>query len=71
MQPTRLLGPSRYLLSPVEAAHVLNVGRSTVFVLMSTGQLESVHVGRLRRIPLDSIQAFIQRLRDQEARPEQ
>jgi excisionase family DNA binding protein len=45
MQPTRLLGPSRYLLSPAEAAHVLNVGRSTVFVLMSTGQLESVHVG--------------------------
>jgi excisionase family DNA binding protein len=71
MQPTRLLGPSRYLLSPAEAAHVLNVGRSTVFVLMSTGQLESVHVGRLRRIPLDSIQAFIQRLRDEEADPAQ
>jgi excisionase family DNA binding protein len=69
MQPARLLGPSRYLLSPAEAAHVLNVGRSTVFMLMSTGQLESVHVGRLRRIPLDSIQAFIQRLRDREAGP--
>lgn len=71
MQPTRLLGPSRYLLSPAEAAHVLNVGRSTVFVLMSTGELECVHVGRLRRIPLDSIQAFIQRLRDQQAGPSQ
>jgi hypothetical protein len=38
---------------------------------MSTGQLESVHVGRHRRIPLDSIQAFIQRLRDEETGPAQ
>lgn len=71
MQPTRLLGPTRYLLTPAEAAHVLNVSRSTMFVLMRTGQVASVRVGRLRRIPLDSLQEFIQSLRDPREGPAQ
>ena len=40
------------LLDPDAVAHRLTVGRTTVFKLMATGQLRSVRVGRLRRVPV-------------------
>ncbi len=35
----------KLLLTPTEAATALGIGRSKVYELMQTGQLESAHVG--------------------------
>lgn len=60
---------TQLLLSPERAADRMDVGRSKIFELMATGELESVRIGRSRRIPLDALKAYIERLRaDQEAR---
>lgn len=56
------------LLHPAEeAAQILSVGRSQVFELVATGELESVKIGRLRRIPHDALVDYIRRLRTQSA----
>ena len=46
------------LLTPVEAARVLGIGRSTVYELMRAGQLESVHIGACRRVPAEAVHSF-------------
>jgi excisionase family DNA binding protein len=51
------------LLTVEQAAQKLNVGRSTVYVLMQSGRLESVTVGRLRRVPAFALATFIESLR--------
>jgi excisionase family DNA binding protein len=50
------------LLTPTEAGRVLAVGRTTVYHLMSTGLLESVHIGRSRRITPEAIRKYIESL---------
>jgi excisionase family DNA binding protein len=41
----------KLLLSPAEAAAHLSIGRSKVYELMRLGQVRSVKIGALRRIP--------------------
>jgi excisionase family DNA binding protein len=55
---------SPLLVTTDEAAQRLGVGRTMVFKLISRGDLESVKVGRLRRVPADAISDYVQRLRD-------
>jgi len=55
--------PVRLLLTVEQAAGRLNVGRSTAYALVLSGQLESVTVGRLRRVPADAVTAFVDSLR--------
>ena len=50
------------LYTPVQAARVLGVSRSQVYVLMKDGQLGSVHIGRSRRIAKEHVIQFINRL---------
>ncbi len=52
------------LLTVEEAAERLRVGRTTMYALLKTGAIESVPVGRLRRIPPDALDAYIARLRE-------
>lgn len=55
--------PAEQLLyRPEAAAHVLDVGRSTVFELIAEGQLKSVKIGRCRRIPHTALVDYVQRL---------
>lgn len=49
--------------SPERAAERLELGRTTVYELIRTGELESVKVGRLRRIPEVALVEFVERLR--------
>ena len=49
----------RLLLSVVEAAQRLGIGRTLMYELLTSGQVESVHVGRLHKVPTDSLEAFI------------
>lgn len=56
----------RLLLRIEEAADRMGIGRSLMYRLVLTGEVESVHVGRLRRIPSECLHEAVARLRDQE-----
>lgn len=47
--------PEPLLLSPNSAARMLDVSRSTVYMLMKTGRLAWVPMGADRRIPVEEI----------------
>lgn len=49
-----------------EAAHVLRISRTKLYELLTTGQIESIHIGRSRKIPADALHAYINRLRTEE-----
>ncbi|MET8297893.1 excisionase family DNA-binding protein [Streptomyces sp. NPDC005180] len=55
--------PTLVLLTVEEAARRLQIGRTYCFRLIRTGQLESVPVGRLRRVPSEAVIAFAAQLR--------
>jgi excisionase family DNA binding protein len=52
----------RVLLTAEEAAERLNIGRTTMFALIKSGAVESVKVGRLRRVPEAALAAYAGRL---------
>lgn len=55
----------KLLLTPVEAARALGIGRSTVYELMRAGTLGSLHIGSCRRIPAEDLAALVSRLREE------
>lgn len=58
----------RVLLTVEQAAEQLSLGRTTIYDLLKTGQLDSVHVGRLRRIPATALNEFTDQLTQQNYR---
>ncbi|TVT50726.1 helix-turn-helix domain-containing protein [Amycolatopsis rhizosphaerae] len=60
-QPPRPL-PPRVLLKVEEAAERLGIGRTTAYALVRSGELESVRIGSLRRIPSDALTAYAEQL---------
>ena len=52
------------VLTVEEAADQLGVGRTVMYALVSSGAVESVRIGRLRRVPADALVAFLDALRD-------
>jgi excisionase family DNA binding protein len=53
----------KVLLTPIEAATALGIGRSKVYELLQSGQLQSVHIGRCRRVPAEAVHSFAASLR--------
>lgn len=51
-------GGPRIMLTVEQAAAVLGIGRTTMFALIKSGDVESVLIGRLRRVPADAIDAY-------------
>ena len=51
------------LLTVKQVADHLGCGRTFVYELIGTGELEAVKLGRLRRIPASALDALVQRLR--------
>ena len=51
------------LLTVEEAAERLRIGRTSMYRLVSTGVVESVTIGRLRRVPSDCLDKFVATLR--------
>ncbi|MFI5041719.1 MAG: helix-turn-helix domain-containing protein [Acidimicrobiales bacterium] len=47
------------LLTPVEVAKRLSISRAMVYVLLSSGALRSLTIGRCRRVRLADLAAFI------------
>lgn len=56
-------GPAPLLLTIPEAGRLLGLGRTTMYELIGAGEVEVVHIGRAARIPVDSLDRFIARLR--------
>jgi len=52
-------GVGPLLLTAVQAAHRLSIGRTSVYELVAAGDLETMHIGRSMRIPADSVQALV------------
>jgi excisionase family DNA binding protein len=55
--------PDGLLLTVEEVAKRLRLGRTLVYRLISSGELESVKVGRLRRVPADCLPEYVATLR--------
>jgi excisionase family DNA binding protein len=51
------------LLTVEEAAERLRIGRTSMYRLVSTGAVETVTVGRLRRVPAECLAEYVARLR--------
>ncbi|WP_235978438.1 excisionase family DNA-binding protein [Streptomyces lycii] len=61
--------PTVVLLTVEEAARRLSVGRTVCFRLIRSGELESITVGGLRRVPADAVPEFVNSRRRQPHRP--
>jgi excisionase family DNA binding protein len=55
------------LLTVHDVARELAIGRTRVFALIASGELESVKVGRSRRVPAAALERFVDQLRNGEA----
>lgn len=59
---TAPVAPPRLLLTVAEAAEQLGVGRTTAWTLVRSGELQSMQIGRLRRVHVDAVAAFAAQL---------
>ena len=53
----------KLLLTATEAADVLGIGRTKVYELLRIGAIESVRVGKSRRIPATALHEYVEWLR--------
>jgi len=60
---TRTADPSCLLLTVEQAAHRLGIGRSTAYQLIGNGQLRSIRIGHLRRVPVQELATFVDSMR--------
>src|SRR4051812_2127213 len=61
-RPREPVSSDPLLLTPEEAAHVLRVGRTTVYALMKAGELRPVHIGRSCRLAHAELEQYVARL---------
>ena len=61
-KPLRIVGSAEQLTVRVpEAARMLSIGRSTLYLLIGSGAIATVKAGRATLVPLDSIRAYVSR----------
>jgi excisionase family DNA binding protein len=63
MSTTEDVSVAPLLLTVEQAAKRLGVGRTTFYALVMSGEIESVPLGRLRRIPAECLDEYVERLR--------
>ncbi len=51
------------LLTMIDAARALSIGRTTMYELVAAGEIGVVHIGRSVRVPVDALHAFVERRR--------
>ena len=61
------LGPPRLLLTPEEAAAALGISRTRVYALLGARTIRSVRIGKVRRIAVAELEAFVERLHAESA----
>ncbi|QYN23748.1 helix-turn-helix domain-containing protein [Amycolatopsis sp. DSM 110486] len=60
--PDRTSADAYTLLSVEAAAQRLSIGRTTMYGLIKTGQIASIRIGHLRRVPATAITDYINQL---------
>ncbi|MGW0992485.1 helix-turn-helix domain-containing protein [Streptomyces tendae] len=50
---------ARVALTVEEAARRLGVGRTTMYALVASGEVQSVQIGRLRRVPVQALDSYL------------
>jgi excisionase family DNA binding protein len=58
--------PQPILYTLQEAADLLRISRTKLYELLDAHELESVHIGRSRKIPADALRAYVDGLRTRE-----
>jgi excisionase family DNA binding protein len=53
---------SRLVLTIEEAAERLGIGRTTMYALVKNGDIRTVTIGRLRRVPAQCLDEYVNRL---------
>ncbi|MGE5764441.1 MAG: helix-turn-helix domain-containing protein [Mycobacterium leprae] len=48
---------------PDEVAEIVGISRSKIYMLLASGELRSVAIGRSRRITREDLERYIERLR--------
>jgi excisionase family DNA binding protein len=56
--------PIRLVLTIEQAARRLGIGRTLMYSLVMDGEIESVTIGRLRRIPVECLTEYVTKLRE-------
>ncbi len=64
-----LPGHPQLLLKPEDAARVLGIGRTKLYMLIGEGRIGSVRIGGSRRVPVEALEEFIRGLRLPDALP--
>ena len=55
------------VLTMEDAAERLCIGRTMMYSLVKAGAIESVRIGRLRRVPAEALDAFVRQLQHHNA----
>lgn len=63
---TAVIPSGRVLLSVEEAAERLSISRTRAYALIKSGELTSLRIGRLRRVPAETIDNYVRRLLDEQ-----
>lgn len=58
---------NRVVLTIEEAAQRLGIGRTTMYALVMSGEIRSVTIGRLRRVPAQCIDEYVTTLLEHSA----
>lgn len=56
---TVMANDSDLLLTVEEAAKRLKIGRTQMYTLITSGEIQSVTIGRLRRVPAECLAAYV------------
>jgi excisionase family DNA binding protein len=57
---------TRLLLTVNEAAEALGISRAMVYRLINAGELHTVKIGKARRISVEELQKYVERLSEEQ-----
>ena len=69
MSPTNTSRDEPLLYTIPEAASALRISRTKLYELLDSGEVESIYIGRSRKIPTEALRIYIDGLRARNARP--
>ena len=69
MPPTNPSRDEPLLYTIPEAAAALRISRTKLYELLDSGDVESVYIGRSRKIPAEALRIYIDSLRARNNRP--
>lgn len=62
---SRMTESEKLLVSSEEAGVMLSIGRSGVWLLMQSGELESIKIGKRRLIPVAALHDYVTKKREE------